>query len=384
MDRASLNKRLLDELEKMPNVKFYFNHKLTGVDFNRNLAWIETRDKPKQDNAQRHPEVEIKFDFMIGADGAHSAARFHLMKFARMSYQQEYIDTLWCEFHMDAKTTADGTEDFKIHPNRLHIWPAGDFMFIAIPSNDKTFTCTLFMPHKHFTRLDADHASIVPFFEQYFPGITDELISRDDLQKQYLENPHLPLISIKCSPHHFGSSGVIVGDASHAMVPFYGQGMNTGLEDVRVLFEVLDKHKPTSEAAASVATARARALEEYSALRVPDTAAITNLALDNYKEMRSDVLSPVYKLRKAIEEKLSVWLPSLGWATQYSRVSFGNERYSEVEKQTKHQGRVLERAMLATLFGSLGVLGVLLGRLLRNDRFLIAFRSMAQKVGLRR
>src|ERR1700710_571159 len=107
----------------MPNVKIFFNHKLVGADFKRNLAWFENRGKEIK-------EVEVKFDFMIGADGAHSSVRYHLMKFARLSYQQEYIDTLWSEFHMDAKESPAGA-DFRLSSNHLHIWPGGNFMFIA-------------------------------------------------------------------------------------------------------------------------------------------------------------------------------------------------------------------------------------------------------------
>jgi kynurenine 3-monooxygenase len=275
-------------------------------------------------------EIEVSFDFMIGADGAHSAVRYHLMKFTRMSYQQEYIETLWCEFHMDPSAT----NDYQISPNHLHIWPGGEFMFIAIPSLDKSFTSTLFLPAKIFAELDKDPSSLVDFFNKNFPGIAGKLISEDELLKQYKENPHLPLISIKCSPYHYGSSAVILGDSAHAMVPFYGQGMNAGLEDVRVLFEHLDTHGKD-------AAGRATALDSYSSDRAPDAAAINDLALRNYQEMRADVTSPVYRLRKWIEEKMNVYLPSAGFATQYSRVSFGNVRYSEVEKLAQKQGNIL-------------------------------------------
>lgn len=366
VDRAGLNKRLLDELEKMPNVRFLFNHKLTGADFKKRIAWFERRSNPRTDHAQnptqtqekedkdsdRSPEIEVSFDFMVGADGAHSAVRYHLMKYARMSYQQEYIDTLWCEFHIDPSTT--DAQGFKISPNHLHIWPGGkgEFMFIAIPSLDKSFTCTLFLPERHFKRLDNSISTdLVPFFKHNFPGVVPDLITEEELRKQYGENPHLPLISIKCKPHHYNSSVVILGDSAHAMVPFYGQGMNAGLEDVRVLFDFLDKHVAHGKEAAQ---ARAAALEEYTSQRAPDAFAINDLALRNYQEMRSDVTSPLYRARKRIEESASKYMPSLGWATQYSRVSFGNERYSEVEKAVQRQGRVLAAVLTTVLVGLLG------------------------------
>ena len=122
----------------MSNVKFFFNHKLTGADFTNRKAWFEVSDgkSRKSSPGARNQEVEVSFDFLIGADGAHSAARYHLMKYTRMDYSQEYIDTLWCEFTIPAKNHgADGPESrFAISPNHLHIWPGQEFMFIAIPS----------------------------------------------------------------------------------------------------------------------------------------------------------------------------------------------------------------------------------------------------------
>jgi kynurenine 3-monooxygenase len=357
VDRGELNKRLLDELENMPNVKFFFNHKLAGADFRKNLAWFEHRDAKLVGDVKGKPnisEVEVPFDFMIGADGAHSAVRYHLMKFARMNYQQDYIDTLWCEFHIEPKETPQGSE-FRLSPNHLHIWPGGSFMFIAIPSSDKSFTSTLFMPSAKFTELDQNPDAVKAFFIENFPGVIPDLISSEDIVKQYTSNPHLPLISIKCSPYHYSSSVVILGDAAHAMVPFYGQGMNAGLESVRVLFEELDKQNisPTAPKP-DRASQRAVALAAYTETRHPDARAICDLAYANYAEMSSHVQSPLYLLRKSVEEHLNAWFPSLGWATQYSRVSFGNERYSKVQASAKEQQQILTRVGAAVLGVSVG------------------------------
>jgi kynurenine 3-monooxygenase len=279
------------------------------------------------------------------------------MKFARMSYQQEYIDTLWCEFHIDPKKTEIG-QDFKISPNHLHIWPGSEFMFIAIPSLDKSFTCTLFLTESRFKDIDTNPANLIPFFKENFPGIVPDLISETDIQKQYNENPHLPLISITCKPYHYDSSVVILGDAAHAMVPFYGQGMNAGLEDVRVLYEHLDKYISPSSYSDPLTTRndlRSKALAEYTNTRYIDAATINDLALRNYQEMRSDVTSPLYLLRKFIEERLYAYFPRLGWATQYSRVSFGNERYSDVKRRDVRQKRILEGWIGSLTVGVLGL-----------------------------
>lgn len=339
----------------MPNVKFFFNHKLAGADFRKNKAWFEVKNG---DVDGRPRETEVAFDLMLGADGAHSSVRYHMMKFTRMDYEQRYIDTLWCEFqiqplpdHSEKAKADDPMSRFRISPNHLHIWPGKEFMFIAIPSDDGTFTCTLFAPGVHYARLEADPSAIPAFFDTHFPGVT-ALIPPADLIASFARNPHLPLITIKCSPHHFSSSVCLLGDAAHAMVPFYGQGMNAGLEDVRVLFEeFLDKF-PRDDLE--------RALDAYTAFRVPDAHGINDLALQNYTEMRAGVLSPAYRLRKALEEALSVYLPQLGWQTKYSRVSFSNERYSEVIARSEHQGKMLMRTFYGAVCGPLVIAAAVL------------------------
>ncbi|CAG8979409.1 hypothetical protein HYALB_00010500 [Hymenoscyphus albidus] len=340
VDRGGLNAALLDELDTMPNVKVIFNHKLTGADFKKHKAWFEVIGSTTTPNTGRNREIEIDFDLMIGADGAHSAARYHMMKYSRMDYQQEYIDTLWCEFQIPARTVLKGEKEdskFSISPNHLHIWPGKDFMFIAIPSSDGSFTCTLFMPSANFDGLEADPTQVPKFFDENFPGVTT-LIAPANLISSFNENPHLPLINIKCQPHHYTDSIVIVGDAAHAMVPFYGQGMNAGLEDIRILFSFLDKHP-----------SRRQALDEYSEYRKADAHVVNDLALENYVEMRASVVSPLYAARKWLEETLSVHVPSLGWQTKYARVSFGNERYSEVIRKSERQGKLIVIGLVGLL-----------------------------------
>lgn len=387
MDRGRLNSILLDELEKTPNVKLLFNHKLTGADFKSNKAWFERRNPTdtvgtfqaasnedgngKSINVTRAPELEVPFDLLIGADGAHSATRFHMMKYARTDYQQEYIDTLWCEFHI----TPSDDDQFRISPNHLHIWPGREFMFIALPSPDKSFTCTLFGPSSHFEALEQRPETLVEFFDHHFPGVSPQLISPESLQEQFTTNPHIPLISIKCAPHHFGPSVAILGDAAHAVLPFYGQGLNAGLEDVRIFFELMDQHDVYSPSLAGdtarLNKARAAALDSYTRQRIPDAHAISDLSKRNYVEMRSEVKSPMYRLRKTIEEMLYRYIPSLGWSTQYARVSFGNQPYSEVEKATDRQSKALGRIIGGTLVSGVGLAALWMWRWQR-------FRALAK------
>ncbi len=207
------------------------------------------------------------------------------------------------------------------------------------------------MPERTFQLLEESPTELECFFTAKFPGVVPDLLSPSALHEQFGSNPHLPLISIKCSPYHYTSSCVIVGDAAHAMVPFYGQGMNAGLEDVRVLFETLDRYNVHGEDMKEHSKIRAKALEEYTRYRTVDGRTINDLALRNYIEMRSLVRSPLYRIRKWLEERIGVWFPSLGWNTQYSRVSFSNERYSEIEKAVAWQGTILKSALVLLCLG---------------------------------
>lgn len=357
-DRNDLSKRLLEKLTTMPNVRIFFQQKLIGADFDSKKAWFEDLRKGPSYPGKRAPEYEVKFDLMLGADGAHSAVRYHMMKFSRVDFSQEYIDCLWSEFSMLPDPASEYPDGYHISPNHLHIWPAGSSMFIALPSPGGLFVCTLFAPSALFSKLEAgDLNNLTNTFDELFPGVT-RLIKPEDLQKQFRENPHLPLQNIKCTPHHYSFAVAILGDAANAMVPFYGQGMNAGLESVKVLFDIIDRSKFSQsrlEAGFSPQVHEdyeidwhdpehclAAALREYTHKRTPDAHAIVDLAVHNYAEMRSGVVSRRYKARKYIEETLDKYVHWLGWKTQYSRVSFGNEPYSQVISKARWQGKILD------------------------------------------
>ena len=347
IDRTRINGVMLDELERMPNVTLLFNYNLTGADFIKKKAWFELRDPTSEDESSRPREIEVDFDLLLGCDGAHSRTRYHMNKFVRMNYEQTYIETLWCEFsippaspssHSAVPESPSASDGFKTSPHHLHIWPSSDSMFISLPNKDGSFTCTLFAPPAVFDGLARAPQRVESFFEQKFPGVLT-LVGVDELRAQFERNPHLPLVSVKCDPHHFDASVVVLGDAAHAMVPFYGQGMNAGLEDVLVLFEHLDS-QPTTP------IGRAEALKSYTSERVKDAHTINDLAVENYWEMHAGVRSPLYLLRKYVEEFLSDKVPRTGFQTQYARVSFSNQRYSEVVRSVRRQGRILLAATL--------------------------------------
>lgn len=324
------------------------------------LVQTESKQESHEKNigdskAVRWESVDVDFDLLIGADGAHSITRQQLFRYAKINFQQTWVDSLWCEFIIPS--SEDG--GFRLSSNHLHLWPHKSCMFIASPNkvrsiltliflrynhidNQKngTFTSQLFAPQAIFDEFKTNPANIEEFFQHNFPGVTPNLISPEVLRNQVLDNPHLSLIDIKCSPYHYRDSCVIVGDSAHAMVPFYGQGLNTGFEDVRILFEdFLDRSSSHPTHAIDPSNAR---LQDYSAFRQPDAHAMNELALQHYETLRVGVLSYPRRVRGWIEEWLSLHAPWLGWATLYSRVAFENGRYSDVTRQARRQESVLQ------------------------------------------
>ncbi|KAH8713567.1 Kynurenine 3-monooxygenase [Beauveria bassiana] len=343
--------------------RLFFNHKLIHVDFHSCTALVDDRIWLSQ-------SIEAKLDIMLRADGAHSAVRYHMMKTSRMDYQHECFDVLWCELRMKpgkqgSRRHSARMENLTEPPahvarGRFHVYrhfQLGNDIWLP-PAQLKTHRPSSLTGSGRFVYLHPLYASeplcgigsrritnqTLPFFDANFPNVRNH-ISDTSLIRSFSECPHRSLVSIKCRLYHFGSSGVIVGDAAHAMAPFYGQDMNAGMEDhahatgaaLRGEQGEDDENNNSSSRAAKI---RGRALAEYSASRWRDAHAINDLAMQNYREMRTSQ-STLDKLRKALEGFMHATFPSLGWQSKYSRVVFSNEPYAECVRRNDRQDRLL-------------------------------------------
>lgn len=315
IDRGYLNDLLIDELDKHPFIKLQFGKKLESM----NLSGTPTLQFA---NLETH-----SFDLVIGADGVFSKVRQELMKIIRMDFKQEYIDCAYLELSIPSDPQ---DSSFQIDKNHLHIWPRHKFMLIALPNLDGSFTSTFFAPWSLMESLDED-SKILEFFRSEFPDALP-LITEDALLNAFRSHPRGKLLSVTCSKYHYQDKCLIVGDASHGMVPFYGQGMNCGFEDVFVLMQLLNKHEDNI----------GMALEEYTETRHKDLVAIVELAKENYKEMSHKVTSKMFLLRKQLDFMLTYYLRDR-WIPLYTMVSFRADiPYSEAVERVKRQDLVLK------------------------------------------
>uniref|UniRef100_A0A0K2SVV1 Kynurenine 3monooxygenase [Bombyx mori] n=1 Tax=Lepeophtheirus salmonis TaxID=72036 RepID=A0A0K2SVV1_LEPSM len=328
--RRYLNEILITEGENYPNLHRYFEHKLIECDPKTAKLKFEHEGKI----------VDVDVDFVIGCDGAFSSVRKAIMKSTVFNYEQHYIPHAYKE--LCVPPTKDG--QFAMDSNFLHIWPRNQFMMIALPNQDKSFTVTLFMPFEKFNSL-VDEATLMDFFETYFPD-SIPLIGKDKLIADYFSTKDSPLISIKCSPYNYQDKVLILGDAAHAMVPFYGQGMNCGLEDVTTLDSFFDKYPDDLK----------KVFEEFSKFRSIDAQAMCDLAMYNYVEMRDLVTKKGFLIRKFFDDILHWFMPSF-WVPLYTSVTFSRMRYHECIKNKKWQDNCVAN------FGSFILKGLFVGAL---------------------
>ncbi|XP_016085609.1 kynurenine 3-monooxygenase [Sinocyclocheilus grahami] len=318
VDRANLNKELLTAADAYPNTTLNFNHKLQDWSPKSGTMTFFGPDGQKK---------EIQADLIVGCDGAFSAIRKQYLRQSRFNYSQTYIPHGYMELTMPPK---DG--DFAMEPNYLHIWPRNTFMMIALPNLDRTFTCTLFMPFEEFEKIRSGD-EVIRFFQKYFPDSVP-LIGVEALKQDFFRLPAQAMVSVKCSPYHLFDKCVLMGDAAHAVVPFYGQGMNAGFEDCLVFDEVMNQ---LNENLAAV-------LEEYTRVRVPDDHAIADLAMYNYVEMRAHVNSRYFLFRKYLDGFLHFILPKT-IVPLYTMVTFTRTRYHEAVKRWHWQNKVITQGL---------------------------------------
>lgn len=331
VSRGGLNIALIDEADKYEESKFFFNRKCVDFDCASGEALIE--------NAETGERDIIKGDTLIATDGAGSAVRRAMLNnrgcVERFNFDQSWLEHGYkelsippvSEFSRNLPETANG--EFLLEKNALHIWARHQFMMIALPNFDGSFTCTLFLAFEGENGFEnlKDENSVVEFFQKQFP---DALPLMPDLTKEFFENPTGNLGTIKCFPWNIGGRSLLLGDSAHAVVPFYGQGMNASFEDCRVLDSLIEKHEFNWE----------KIFEEYANARKINTDAIADLAVENFYEMRDAVADPVFQRKRQLETLLEQTFPD--YFSKYSMVTFREDLpYSVAKEKGNAQDKLL-------------------------------------------
>ena len=319
--RGELNRKLILKAAEYENVNLHFDKKCTDID-------VKTGDVAFLDS-KTGVEYNVNASQIYGTDGAFSAVRARLQKTDRFNYSQEYLRHGYKELIIPPNEGGS----HKMDKNALHIWPRGEFMLIALANMDGSFTVTLFFPFEgetSFASLDTDE-KILAFFEETFP---DALAVMPTLLKDYHENPSASLVIIRCDPWNYEDKVLLMGDSAHAIVPFYGQGMNSGFEDCSEWWRLAEKHGDNWAAM----------FKEFSQERKPNGDAIADLALQNYIEMRDLVGDEMFLLRKKIEKKIYSKYPDK-WVPLYSMVTFSHTRYADALAIGKKQEKIMDPIM---------------------------------------
>ncbi|WP_282068939.1 FAD-dependent oxidoreductase [Olleya namhaensis] len=325
ISRGELNGLLLTEADSYDNLTIHFNKKCNGIDIENNTARLY--------DYETKIETEVKGDVLFGTDGAGSSLRksYYLERKFLFSYSQNYLTHGYKELEIPASAE----KKHQISKDYLHIWPRGDYMLIALPNLDGSFTVTLFLSYEegkyNFNNLTTED-TIKEFFATQFP---DALALIPNIADEFFNNPTGALGTIKCSPWHYQNKNVLLGDSAHAIVPFYGQGMNASFEDVTVFDSILEQYEGDWETIFKV----------YEKTRKADTDAIADLAIDNYYEMRDHVANPIFKEKRAIEMALEKEFPN-DYFSKYSMVTF-KEDIPYHTAMTK--GRAQDKAILNLL-----------------------------------
>lgn len=318
IDRNKFNHLLLDEVEKYENVRIHFNQKCMDMDF--------ARQELKLRHAITDRETIVKANPVIGTDGSASSLRMAMLRLRGFNFSQSYLDHGYKELTI----AAGQNNQFLMDKNSLHIWPRGQYMLNGFPNLDGTFTCILFAPFHgeySFENLDTKE-KVVDFFKSQFP---DVLPLMPNLVEKYFEKSAGSLITIKCNPWYIEDKALLLGDAAHAIVPFYGQGMNCGLEDCAYLDECIEKYGNNWKTV----------FPEFERLRKANTDAIADLSIENYTELRDRVSDPKFLLKKKVEQALGEKYSRI-FTPKYSMIAFQRIPYAEAQSIARIQDRILE------------------------------------------
>lgn len=321
ISRGILNRKMID-LAENAGAEFFFEQKIWDITLaDATLHVGET---------ERGAWEEKKYDMVFGADGAFSRIRHRMQRQSMFNYSQEFLNIGYKELNIPANP--DGSH--KLDKNSFHIWPRGEYMLIALPNLDGSFTCTLFMPFEgenSFASLQ-ERKDVVAFFEANFPDSIDVI---PELAEDFFKNPTSTLVTMKCFPWTYGDKVALIGDACHAIVPFYGQGMNAGFEDISVLYEMMEKY---GEDWVTI-------FSEYEKSRKPNADAIAELSYRNFLEMSSKTAEDKFLLQKKIEKVFSDRHPDK-WVPLYSRVTFSDRPYSEALAIGDFQNEIMQKVLL--------------------------------------
>ena len=316
--RAALNTTVIEAAQRYPNVRVHFNHKCTDVDLDSATANLLNSSTSQQLNASG--------DAIIGVDGAFSAVRQSMqLKIDNFQYDESYLAHGYKE--LTIPPAADG--GWQMKKEALHIWPRKSFMMIALPNPDGSFTCTLFWefegPRSFATTKTDDE--VRRFFEEEFP---DAVPLMPALLEDFRQNPTGSLVTIRCAPWFHKDKVALVGDAAHAVVPFYGQGMNAAFEDCVVLDECLAKFPDNRE----------RAFAKYFSRRKENADALADLAVENFIEMRDKTASRAFRAKKKLDHLLEALLPGV-YLPLYAMVTFTRMPYAEAARRARLQDRIV-------------------------------------------
>ncbi|MGB5608990.1 FAD-dependent oxidoreductase [Eudoraea sp.] len=320
ISRGLLNRKMID-LAENEGVNFRFNEKVWDIDLPDARLYTGVTEKGEL--------KAYNYDIVFGCDGAFSRIRHKMQRRSRFDYSQDFIEVGYKELTIPPND--DGTH--KLEKNSFHIWPRGNFMFIAMPNLDGSFTCTLFLPFEGEISFEniKTKTQAKDFFKTYFPDVINEM---DNLTEDFFKNPTSAMVTMKCYPWTYWDKVALVGDSAHAIVPFYGQGMNAGFEDIYILNGLISKYGDDWE----------RIFQEFQKERKPNADAIAELSYRNFIEMSSKTADPLFLLQKKIEKHFANKHPDK-WIPVYSRVTFSDQPYSDALAIGDEQERIMQEVM---------------------------------------